>query len=163
MNWLKENWFKIGLLIILLILLGVFYSSLTIWQARTNEANSLKLSQQCSKDGDKLLKLDQQIATDLQYKNGATKCYYMESLYIYNQKLNTCLYSGGYTCDLIAVITDGIFKGEHARQWTRHIIDVYSNKDLVSVSVNDSSSVSDWEREMIDDFWAKSRNFGFSD
>lgn len=122
---------------------------------------AIKNQQQCRKDGEKLLQEDKDTATRKKSDRGTLNCYYMEAAFIYNDSLNTCLYSGGYSCELNKLYPNGIFKGSPVSKWTRHIIDVYSNKTLEQTSVNDSSAVSDWESKSIDDFWEKSREYGF--
>jgi hypothetical protein len=160
-NWLKKNWFRVGLLLALVVLSGVIYFVYANWRANANAAESLKMAQQCNQDGQKLLKADQDTATSLQYQGNATACYYMDPAYVYNQKLNTCLYSGGYTCNLINIITSGFLKGQPATSWTRHIIDVYSNNTLAEVSVAGSSNITSVENNMVKSFWDESNKLGF--
>jgi len=161
-RFLKENWFKIGLLLVLVVLAAVIYFVYKNWRVNETASESLKLAQQCNQDGQKLLRADQDTATSLQNQRNATTCYYMEPEYLYNQKLNTCLYSGGYTCNLTNTITSGFLKGQPATSWTRHIIDVYSNNTLAVAGVDDSSNVTDFENKLIKSFWDEASKLGFN-
>jgi len=163
-HWLKQNWFKVGLILAILILAYSIYGGGPSAGSDRSSADSIKLSMQCKVDGEKKLQEDKDTATRLKYERDVVDCFYMEPEYLYNDKLNTCLYYGGYTCDLTKKYPEGsgFFAGEYAKRWTRHIYDVYTNKSLADVSVLDSSDVSEWTQGMISDFWEKSKELGFS-
>jgi hypothetical protein len=160
-DWIKENWFKVGVIVAILILAYSIYDGKNVQVAEINAEDSLNKSMQCRKDGEQRFEEDKNTATQEKYKSDVVNCYYFEPNYIFNQKLNTCLYSGGYTCDLTKKQTEGIFKGDYAKRWTRHIVDIYSNKPLAEASVDDSSSVPEWLQTQISQFWEESRGFGF--
>ena len=156
-NFIKENWFKVGMVISILILaIFIFKSPLEI-----SDADYLKLSIQCREDGEKLLQEDKNTATQYKYKEGIVNCYYMEPNFIFNRELNTCLYSGGYSCELQNKQTEGVFKGLPSTRWNRRIVDVYSNKSFADVYVENSSNVEDWNLKLIENFWEKSKSLGF--
>lgn len=165
--FLKENWFRISIIVVILILSLVLYQGLVVGgksnspKQETSNIDTLKLSMQCRDDGERKLQEDKNMATSEKYKTGIVNCYYMEPAFIFNHSLNTCLYSGGYTCDLVNVYKEGFSKGEHVKQWERHIVDIYSNKTLASVYIEDSSNISDWVQTQISDFWNKSAELGF--
>ena len=75
--------------------------------------------------------------------------------------MNTCLYYGGYTCDLAKTQTDGIFKGMPSTRWSKHITDIYTNKSLADVYVDDPSDVADWNMKMIENFNNEVERLGF--
>jgi len=167
-KFIKENWFKLGLLLILALGVFVFYqdnkktpNTEKIVTETRNEGTNIVLAKQCREDGEKLLQEDKETATRKKQETGVVDCYYMEPHFIFNSDLDTCLYSGGYTCDLLDFHKEGILKGEHVKQWERHIIDVYTNKTLEFVYVEDSSDVPSWKQEEITNFWNKSSELGF--
>lgn len=165
--FLKDNWFKVSIIIAILVLSWVLYKGFVvnnysvIQQKQLNNTDTLKLSMQCKEDGEKKLQEDKDTAVREKYTSGITNCYYIEPSYLFSQYLNTCLYSGGYTCDLDGLIKEGFLKGQHAKRWERHIVDIYSNKTLASVYVENSSNVPDWQQKLITDFWDESKKLGF--
>jgi hypothetical protein len=162
--FIKQNWFKIGILVAVLVLALSIYGRDKPHNTQASPLNSektLAMAMQCRKDGELKLQEDKDAATNERYSAGVSNCYYLEPSYIFNKDLNTCLYSGGYTCDLTKKNTEGIFKGDNAKRWLRHIIDIYTNKTLAEVYVPDSSTVADWLSKQIDEFWNKSKELGF--
>jgi len=169
-NFLKENWFKVSMIIAVIILSFVLYKGMItdkedkakLALKESNTAENLKLSMQCRTDGEKKFQEDKDEATRDRFKPENVDCYYFDPSYVFNNNLNTCLYSGGYTCDLKNIYyKESIFKGENAKTWTRHIVDVYTNKELASLWIEDSSNVSDLLQKRINDFWDESKILGF--
>ena len=160
--FIKDNWFKVALIFALLVLAYVIYNSPILFKNNQTGGNkNITLVKQCREDGEKYFQKDLEEINSKKYRNGVLNCYYWDPIYIFNSKLNTCLYSGGYSCELESVIKEGIMTGEHPVQWRRHITDVYTNKVLAEVYISDSSSVTDWEQKAIDDYWKESEKFGF--
>lgn len=167
-NFLQENWFKLGVMLAILVLAGAIYSggvpkNFPVQNPPVGSIEKLRLAKQCNEDGQKSFQEDKDSAT--RDKSGAdiVNCYYFEPKFIYSSNLNTCLYSGGYTCDLTKVRNDDPFKGEYATRWYRRIVDVYTNETLVDVRINDSSDVQEWEQRAIGVFWSESAKFGLSE
>jgi uncharacterized protein (DUF4415 family) len=121
----------------------------------------LKLSIQCKKDGEKKLEDDIKIATSLRSDNDVIDCFYQEPKYVFNKEMNTCLYYGGYTCDLKKIHSDGVLKGLSVTRWQKHVVDVYTNKTLKEIYIDDSSDVSDWKFKEIEAFDSESDQLGF--
>lgn len=162
--FLKEHWFKIGILIIFVIGIIIFYQGSLDNQLisnTTNSENNLALAKQCREDGEKIHQENIDTATRKKLESEIVNCFYMEPAFIFNSELDACLYSGGYTCDLKEIHTDGFFKGDNVTQWSRQIVDIYTNKTIESVYVENSANVEDWKRKQIDDFWSKSEELGF--
>lgn len=124
----------------------------TIYGNNISEEKYLELSKQCKIDAQKNLEGDINEATTEKQKSDVRDCFYLPPVYSFNKELNTCLYYGGYTCDLKKVSQDGIFKGLPSVRWSKHITDVYTNKTLKQVYVEDSSNVEEWTKQQIDEF-----------
>ena len=164
-KFIKENWFKIGVLIVFAFFvykgIAPVGSKNLIEKNNTSDAKSLELAKQCKTDSQKNFQEDMDSATREKYKSGVKDCFYFPPQYSFNKELNTCLYYGGYTCDLTKTHTDGLFKGMPITRWSKHITDIYTNKSLTDVYVDDSSDVSDWNMKMIYDFNDKAKELGF--
>jgi len=100
-------------------------------------------------------------ATQEKLKADVSDCFYLPPMYLFSKELNTCLYYGGYSCDLKKFHKDGIFKGESFKRWSKHITDVYTNKNVIDVYVEDSSNVAEWNMEFINEFNDKATQLGF--
>ena len=157
--FLKENWFKVSIIIILTIIAFLIFNNNRIYQKNTG--GSIVLAKQCREDGEKLLQEEVEIANSKENESNIINCYYMDPEFIFNPNLQTCLYSGGYTCELNGFYKDGPFQGHHITSWQRRIVDIYTNKELKSVYVEDSSNIEDWKHKLIEDFWSKSTELGF--
>src|SRR3989338_11279105 len=166
-EWLKENLLKVVVIVLLVVVVSGFYNPSEKSTnpepvvANENKQVPLELAKQCRQDGEALFEEDKSTATKNMYQDGALKCYYMEPQFIFNTQLNTCLYSGGYSCDLTTKHSSGLLEGQPETRWSRRIVDVYTNKTINSVYIENSGNVSDWQRTMINEFWKQAYGFGF--
>jgi hypothetical protein len=164
-NFMKENWFKIGILLVavigLITISGRSNVDKTVPKNETLDKNSFLIAKQCREDGEKILQNDIDAATMLRQQTDIVECFYEKPEYIFNHDLNTCLYFGGYSCKLTKLHEEGFLKGTNATRWKQHVLDVYSNKTLASIFVEDSSAVDDLKGNMIDEFFKESEQLGF--
>jgi hypothetical protein len=166
MQKIKDN--QINILFVALILLSTFafYWFITrpeqiLKKQELEKENYLKLSMQCKKDGEKKLEEDKALATSEKQSPDVEDCFYEDPKYFFNKELNTCLYYGGYTCDLKKKNPEGLFKGDSAKRWSQHIVDVYTNTTLTEAYVEDSSSVPDWKMKEIEKMGEEATRLGF--
>lgn len=165
-KFLIKNWFKLGLIMVMLILAGVIFligdrDSQNEIKSTLGSKERLDLAVQCREDGESLFQEDKDTASRLRYEKGVLNCYYVEPNFVFNEELNTCLYSGGYSCDLNEKQKDGFLAGTNAKRWERHIIDIYTNKTIVDSWVLNTNDVSELENNRIEEFWGKSEKLGF--
>lgn len=105
MKWLKENWFKISVLIILLIF-GSYYFLVVVEGQKAN----------ARKEGCR--RIAEEYRQNEISENPALSFFVPK--YIYNKTLDTCLYSGGYL--------DPSIKKANV---TKYIKDLNTNEELV--------------------------------
>lgn len=163
LDWLQKNWFPVSVVTLLVFIAFASYEkevSLPLGNLLASEETNLARSKECREDGQALLEEDKQTATQEKWSNDVVNCFYMEPQFLFNKTLNTCLYSGGYTCDLTAQHSEGFLAGEPHKRWQRHIIDVYTNKKLASVFISNSAEVSEWQSDQITEFWAEAAQLG---
>lgn len=113
LKFIKENWFKF---IIILILLGC---SIFVAYFITTQ-RSLELSRKCSSDGQKFFD---------NYKLGKVgySPKFDEPTYYFNNQLNTCLIAIGYQDSTHESLGRAVWDISHAE-----IVNIYSNKILIS-------------------------------
>lgn len=117
-NWLRENWFKLSLLAIAII---VFLFYLLLWSPAQKKRETLSNNIKCQQEGSQLFEKEK--------KESATKegffrnARYLEPEFRFNNELNTCLYKGAS----LLIIKDITF-------FPFFIKDVYTNKPLASYS-----------------------------
>lgn len=117
-NFIKENWFKAGLLIIAIIALA-FY--LLLWQPAQEKRETLSNNIKCQQEGSQLFEKEQKAQKE---KDRIIKRVFKEPEFRFNNELNTCLYQGAWT-DLGA-------SGDHIFYFIK---DVYTNKTLASYNI----------------------------
>ena len=79
-EFIKENWFKLSILVVLVVMGFCLLSNIFYKQNQSNTEN-------CRKIGEEYRKAE---------INDNPSLSFFSPKYSYNQKLNTCIYSGGY-------------------------------------------------------------------
>jgi hypothetical protein len=147
MNWIKQNWFKLGILLLLfaVVLLGFFYFFFS-WIPAHKAISALKNQEQCRIVGEKAFKADADIY-------GST--HMIEPQYTFNEKLNTCIYSSGYSFENSSSGKCGdILTHACDAQWERWVKNTYTNDKIIDV-FNSTDKNGEWltKDETINDFW----------
>ena len=107
-DFMKENWFKVGLVIILSIAgISMAHYYLVFLPEKENQDFLFSMKQKCQDSGTKLYEED--------FKEMGRSALFTPE-YAYNQKLNTCLYASGY------------IQSNSLQKWIK---DVHSNKEIV--------------------------------
>ena len=109
-NFIKQNWFKVGLLAVAII---VVFFYLLLWQPAQKRKEALANNIKCRQEGSELV---ERAKKELR-KN---QIYYTPQ-FRFNDELNTCLYSGSR-----------IGADNSGSLLTSFIKDVYTNQDLAS-------------------------------
>lgn len=113
MKFIKENWFKVIVVIILLLAIGTGYYYI-------NRQHSLETLMKCNNDGQKFFynyKIDK---ASFNLKFG-------EPTYHFNGKLNKCLISVDYMGSTHESLGQTVYDISHAE-----VVDIYSNETLIS-------------------------------
>lgn len=105
--WLKENWFKAGLIVALIVALGFYWFS---WKPMQEREDALAKNIKCQQDGMRLHETE---------KSGSSDQTYGDAEFVFSKELNTCLYR-----TIVAESTTQYVS------YTRLIKDVYTNKTL---------------------------------
>ncbi|MDO8594961.1 MAG: hypothetical protein Q7R93_05655 [bacterium] len=103
-DFLKENWFKVGVLVIALVAVLFYFKGM---ERRTSLANNIR----CQQEGSQLLERMKRELT-----SGQT---YTDPEFLFSSKLNTCLLNGSRI---------SVYSG--ATSLNAFILDVYANKEL---------------------------------
>ena len=105
---MKENWLRVGLVIVLFIVgISIAYYYSIFLPEKESQDFLFSMKQKCQISGTKLYKEDS--------KEMESDALFVPE-YAYNQKLNTCLYAGGY------------IQKNSLQKWIK---DVHSNKEIV--------------------------------
>ncbi len=153
-NWLKNNWFKLGILVVFLIFVFSLFYYFVVFIPQKEKVKTEQLTQEkyleqqekCREAGIKAYKEDA-----LRY--GANNM--LEPKYVYNKNLNLCLYSGGYINeDLSSGQCGDIIKHSCKSYWERWVKNSFTNESIISV-VNFTNERGEWmtDSETIDKFW----------
>ncbi len=148
MNWLKQNWLKLYISLSLLVVLAFAIFLFIFYIPKQKAISALKNQKQCYSVGEKAFKAD--INT---YGNNII----LEPEYKFSEKLNTCLYSGGYSFENLKSGKCGdILKHTCDARWERWVKDAYTNNKIIDI-FNSTNDKGEWttQNSAINDFWEK--------
>ena len=153
-NFLKNNWFKMGILIVFLLVAFslLYYFAIFIPQKekvkteQLTQEKYLEQQEKCREAGVKAYKED-----SLRY--GANNM--VEPKYVYNKNLNLCLYSGGYSQENLSSGQCGdIIKHSCDSYWERWVKNSFTNESIISVvNYTDKNGEYTNSSEIINKFW----------
>ena len=116
------------------IIIGAFMIGGFIYLSNTGR-ESLSMKEKCRELGGKLYEQDKE-------KHSVKEFSLFEPKYIYNKKLDTCLYSAGS-------------KHKESGMWARWIKDALTNEDLAFVIYLPNSTDEEAQNKSIGEFWDK--------
>lgn len=124
-NIIKENWVKIGAVLIIL-LFGVAF---LLFYFQTQQKQILESSIKCSQDGLKFFDNYKTKNADfvVQGQTISTGYKFNEPIYHFNQQLNTCLILISYESSTHESLGKAVYDISH-----NEVTDIYSNKILIS-------------------------------
>jgi hypothetical protein len=125
-KFIKENWFKITILTLVVIGISIYYFGYFLPQQR--QSTLLNQQEKCREVGQEAYKADGQEYGGVENLD--------DPQYGYSQKLNTCIYASGYHYygDPSAGVGGDIFKYNCNAHWEQWVKDSYSNEKILDVS-----------------------------
>lgn len=143
MNWLKNNWFKLIIAaIIILIGFSIFYYSIVFLpqkeRIRLEQQKQSQLIEKQEKNIERQEKCREAGTKTYDYykkNNSLSTGYFFDPEFHFNEKLQLCLYSGGYSQD---------------DYWERFVKNAYSDEEIILF--NKIQSV---RTDLYDSFWGK--------
>lgn len=159
-SWFHEHWFKIGILLVLMIITcSVLYFFVFFLpqneRVKAEIISQEKLLTQTAKCKDAGLKAFKEDGVRYGIQN------MFEPTFAYNARLNTCLYSGGYSDDDATSGQCGdILKHSCKSYWERWVKNSYTN-NLVASVVNSTNEKGEWitSAEVVNKFWEDQKFF----
>lgn len=118
-NFLKENWFKVGILIAVLIMtFGISYYFMVSLPNKNDAETLTNLQLKCQELGEKMYQVEKQDNPDTLV---------IPPEYKFNKDLNTCIYSGG-VIGISSIIN-------------KYIIDLYTNQEIISYAYDSGGTL----------------------
>lgn len=124
-SWLKENWFKLGILTLILVI-GIVY----LQNHKNSDTEIVSLKERCLKDGN-----------DYVVKNfleNPPETMTVSKEFVYSPELKTCLVN-------ISRITSPL-------HWYYAVIDIYTNKEIASYTLDKTDKTSGTSPAFIDSY-----------